>query len=107
MRHCSTYLIRLRSHAGMDVGVDEGLKARGLQSDWGPKRKHPLTNRRRGLVTREGDRGGVRLALGARVRVSGTERDRWRRDERERLREREKGRGDSETTRGRGETGLG
>ena len=91
----------------MDVGMDEGLEARGLQSDRGLKKKHSLANRRRGLVTREGDQGGARLALGARVRVSGTERDHWRRDERERLREREKGRGDSETTRGRGETGLG
>ena len=75
MRHCSTYLICLRSRAGMDVGVDEGLEARGLQSDWGPKKKHPLANRRRGLVMREGERGGARLTLGARVRVSGTERD--------------------------------
>ena len=62
----------------MDVGVDEGLEARGLQSDRGPKKKHPLANRRRGVVTREGERGGARLALGARVRVSGTERDRVR-----------------------------
>ena len=75
MRHCSTYLICLRSRAGMDVGVDEGLEARGLQSDRGPKKKHPLANRRRGLVMREGERGGARLAFGARVRVSGTERD--------------------------------
>ena len=90
----------------MDVGVDEGLEARGLQSDQGPKKKHPLANRRRGLVTREGERGGARLTLGARVRVSGTDRDRWRQDERERLSEREKGRGDSETMRGRGETWL-
>jgi hypothetical protein len=71
----------------MDVGVDEGLEARGLQSDRGPKKKHPLANRRRGLVTREGERGGVRLALGARVRVSGTKRDRVRPLEMRRKRE--------------------
>ena len=41
MRHCSTYLICLRSRAGMDVGVDEGLEARGLQSDRGPKKNTP------------------------------------------------------------------
>ena len=87
MRHCSTYLICLHSRAGMDVGVDEGLEVRGLQSDRGPKKKHPLANRRRGLVTREGERGGARLALGVRVRVSGTERDRARPLEMRRKRE--------------------
>ena len=80
MKYCCIYLICLHSYAGVDMG--EHLRrvwvVQRLQSDPGggggqEKQRIPLVNKTRGLATRKGEGGRLRLALKARGRVSKTE----------------------------------